>query len=85
MGTVKAILVGVSDYSAINLKNLPFCKNDIAIVRQTLINYLDMEPVDVISLGWNGTVTCAEFLNSFLLLQPCIQEADSLRYPGLPG
>lgn len=80
MGTVKAILVGVSDYSAINLENLSFCKNDIAIVRQTLINYLDMEPVDVISLGWNGTVTCAEFLNSFLLLQPCITEADTLLF-----
>ena len=80
MGTVKAILVGVSDYSAISQPNLPFCKNDIAIMRQTLISNLDMEPADIISLGWNGKVTRAEFLNRLLLLQSCIQKTDTLLF-----
>ena len=78
MGTVKVILAGVSDYKAVGAANLPFCKNDVLLIRKTLINGLDIDPADIITLGLNDTVHYSDFLKSFTLLQPEIQEGDTL-------
>ena len=78
MSTVKVILAGVSDYAAIGAANLPFCKNDVLLMRKTLINGLDIDLADIITLGLNDTLHCSDFLKSFTLLQPEIQEDDTL-------
>ena len=51
MSTVKVILAGVSDYKAVGAVPLPFCKNDVLLMRKTLINGLDIDPADIITLG----------------------------------
>lgn len=78
MSTVKVILAGVSDYAAIGAANLPFCKNDVLLMRKTLVNGLDIDPADIITLGLNDTLHYSDFLKSFTLLQPEIHEDDTL-------
>lgn len=77
MGTVKAFLIGVSDYTAARQNNLPFCKNDIALVRRTLLEGLDIDPSDIIVLGWNDTVSYKDLRRRFTFLQAWIREEDT--------
>ena len=78
MGNIKVLLTAVSDYTAIKQQDLPFCKNDLALMQRTISNNVEIDSDDIISLGWTGTVNCNEFLNSLLLLQSRVQSDDSL-------
>lgn len=78
MGNIKALLVGVSNYNAINQHNLPFCMRDIALVRRTLSNGLDFDSSDIITMGWAGIATCRDFLNNLILLQSNVNAEDTL-------
>ena len=69
MGETKAFLVGVSDYSEIEEKNLPFCKNDIEAVETALIEGLKVKRKNIRKLGTLEKVTkqeLFELLNKFI-------------------
>ena len=61
MGNIKILLIGVSDYTTIDQQDLPFCKNDLALMQRTISNVFEIDPEDIISLGWAGTVNCNDF------------------------
>lgn len=64
MSTVKAFLVGVSDYSIMNQENLQFCINDIYSMSEALINGLNANASNIISCGNNGIVSKSIFLDA---------------------
>ena len=78
MGNIKILLIGVSDYTTIDQQDLPFCKNDLALMQRTISNVFEIDPEDIISLGWAGTVNCNDFLNSLLLMKSRAQQEDSM-------
>ncbi|MCQ1530069.1 caspase family protein [Lutispora saccharofermentans] len=59
---LKALVIGVSDYTSIKQQNLPFCKNDIHVVRDSLVSGLKTDKSNVNTCGETGIVTGAEFL-----------------------
>ncbi|MFO1443262.1 caspase family protein [Bacillus sp. Bva_UNVM-123] len=61
---IKALVIGVSDYSVINQSNLPFCINDIEAVTNALVEGLLVEKSNIISLGTNGFVNKSDFLGA---------------------
>lgn len=63
MGTVKATLVGVSNYKDSRTQNLEACKNDIVAVRDALIKGLGVSPCNIRTLGSSGTVNVNEFVS----------------------
>jgi hypothetical protein len=61
MTKLHALIVGVSNYSTIgNLDDLPFCKNDILLMRDALVNGLNVEMANILSCGEDGIVTKQE-------------------------
>ena len=78
MSNIKVLLAAVSNYTAINQQDLPFCKNDLALMRRTISNVFEIDSDEIISLGWAGTVNRNDFLNSLLLLKSHAQPEDSL-------
>ena len=77
MSTIKAFLVGVSNYTVPGLHDLPFCRDDIALVRRTLLDGADIDPSDITVLGWSGIVDSNAFLSRFASFQPFIKEDDT--------
>lgn len=75
MSTIKSLIVGVSDYSAVNENNLPFCINDITAMIEALIDGLNVSITNVISCGENGIVTISDFFDS-LKKSICNVETD---------
>ena len=77
MSTIKAFLVGVSNYTVPGLHDLPFCRDDIALVRRALLDGADIDPSDITVLGWSGIVDSNAFLTRFASFQLCIKEDDT--------
>ena len=61
MPMLRALVIGVSDYSGMNQKNLPFCKNDIPAICEALISGLKVEKANITTLGEDYTVEGTEF------------------------
>jgi len=59
---LKALVIGVSDYTSIKQQKLPFCKNDIHVVRDALESGLKIDRSNVDTCGETGIVTGTEFL-----------------------
>jgi hypothetical protein len=57
MSKLHALIVGVSDYSAMKEIDLPFCKNDISLMADALVNGLKAESSDILICGKGGIVT----------------------------
>lgn len=77
MPKLKALVVGVSDYSAIKQNNLPFCVNDINLVTHSLISGLKVEKDNIVTLGNTGVVDKIDFLNTFALIIDNIEKNDT--------
>lgn len=74
---IKALVVGVSDYSAIKQNNLPFCANDIVAVSKALINGLAVEKENITALGNTGVVTRTDFIEALRSMIDNIKEDDT--------
>lgn len=59
---LKALAIGVSDYTSIKQHNLPFCKNDIYAIRDALISGLKADKSNIAVCGESGIVAGTEFL-----------------------
>ena len=77
MGEIKAFLVGVSNYSALKQSDLPFCRNDIELMRTTLINDLSVKSSDIIMLGENLVVEHSDVENKFEYYKSTIRNDDT--------
>lgn len=63
---VKAILIGVSDYSQIDgCIDLPWCKNDIYAVENALMKGLNCNKKNIFLLGESNTVTISDINSAF--------------------
>ncbi|MEN2444663.1 caspase family protein [Bacillus aerius] len=74
---IKALVVGVSDYSAIRQSDLPFCVNDIAAVTKALIDGLSVEKENIFTLGNEGVVNTSDFIETLHLMIANIKEDDT--------
>ena len=63
MSELHALIVGVSNYTAMAQRDLPFCKNDISLVSDALVIGLKAEIANILIYGKDGIVT----KNSLLL------------------
>lgn len=77
MSKIKALIVGVSDYSTLGEKQLPFCVNDIYAVSDALQKGLNVEGTNIITCGETGSVSVVDFLQSFKNAILDIDEEDT--------
>lgn len=73
---VKALLVGVSDYTRICYPNLSYCKQDIYEIKNALVSGLGVKRKDITMLGTKNTVLLKEFIAEFEKLS-VIEEKDT--------
>lgn len=78
MAKVRALIIGVSKYTAIRANNLEFCKNDIYAMRQAFIQGLNVDPSDIILCGISDTVTIAELAAALHFLSDISEKDDTL-------
>ncbi|MEW8956512.1 caspase domain-containing protein [Clostridium sp.] len=78
MSNIKALVVGVSNYSAMRGSDLPFCINDIGAVTEALVNGLKVNESEILVCGQNGTVTKDSFLLSLQKLISISNENDTI-------
>lgn len=62
--SVKALVVGVSDYTSIGEQNLEFCKNDIDNASESLIKGLSVKPTNILKMGENRIVRIESIINA---------------------
>lgn len=77
MGTIKALLVGVSEYPITDEDPLPLCRNDLFAMKTALVNGLDAEPVNIQLCGETGTVTKNELVTSLTDMHKNLTENDT--------
>ena len=75
--SIKALVVGVSNYSEIKQNNLPFCAKDITLVIEALNKGLLVERKNIKSLGNNGIVKTFDFINVLKVMISEIKEEDT--------
>jgi len=78
MAKLKAIIIGVSEYTTIHANNLPFCKNDIYAVKQAFNQGLKVDPSDIVLCGSTGIVTAAEIIAALHQLSNIAEKDDSI-------
>lgn len=62
MGTIKALIVGVSDYTVINAPSLDLCFNDIFAFKKALIKGLNVKSEDIYICGESKNCTVNDFI-----------------------
>lgn len=75
---LRALIVGVSDYSLQNGTNLPFCKNDIYAVKSALISGLKLNQEDIILCGETDIVKCSDFISALCKLMAVVEKDDTV-------
>lgn len=77
MGNVKALVVGVSDYSYLCMPNLEFCKNDVIEVRNALEKGLNVLRKDIFLCGRMGNVQRSDLSKAIANLHSEVQPEDT--------
>ena len=62
MSNIKALLVGVCEYSALGLQELPLCKNDVLALKHALILGLNAKESNINICGTNGIVSSKDLI-----------------------
>lgn len=78
MSVLRALVIGVSKYKAMNENDLPFCKNDISAVCDALICGLKVEKTNIYTCGNNETVKGSEFIAALKNLISITDSEDTL-------
>lgn len=78
MGNISAILVGVSNYPTLKCPSLPWCKNDLYVLKNALIKGLNATPDNILLCGESGLVTIAELVQSIASMMKKITSEDIL-------
>jgi len=78
--SVKALIIGVSNYFMDGAPNLPFCKYDVETMAKSLENGLGFKKEDIITLGGLGDVTKVDFDNALSTMASITNEEDILTF-----
>ena len=78
MTTIRALIVGVSNYSAMRQKDLPFCNNDIYAITAAFVRGLKVDPANIITCGNSGTVLGSEIIQALKQLSAVAETDDTL-------
>jgi hypothetical protein len=78
MATIRALIVGVSDYSAMRQNNLPFCNNDIYAIATAFVRGLKVDTAHIITCGISGTVLGSETIHALQQLSVVAEMDDTL-------
>jgi len=78
MNTLRALVVGVSNYDKMNQNNLPFCVNDIAAICEALVCGLNFNGSNIITCGEDGIVTEVDFLKALKQMTSIADFNDTL-------
>ncbi|MGG4392113.1 caspase family protein [Priestia megaterium] len=78
MSNLKALIVGVSNYYLKGAADLPFCKNDLNIMEESLHLGLNLKKEDIISCGKSGEVKKEDFINALSKMSSLANENDTL-------
>lgn len=76
--SVKALVIGVSNYFMDGAPNLPFCKNDVAAMAKSLENGLGLKNENIITCGNLGDVKKSDFDNALSRMTSITNEEDTL-------
>lgn len=75
---IKAVLVGVSKYYIGSAENLPFCKNDLFEIKNSLMNGLKVDDNNIMICGSNGDVYKSDFVKLLQTLSSTVDDGDIL-------
>ena len=75
---IKALLVGVCDYSALKLQSLPLCKNDLRELKSALELGLCVKSEDILVCGEDGVVTYSRLISSIQTILDKTVSEDTL-------
>ncbi|MBC6361613.1 caspase family protein [Lactobacillus apis] len=75
--SIKALVVGVSEYHYNNNSNLPFCKNDIKAISKSLMKGLNVKKENIFILGSDGIVTRSSFVSKLFKMINCVKANDT--------
>lgn len=75
---VKALIAGVSEYDINGVNNLPYCTNDIACFKNSLITELNTKEENIIVCGKNKRVLLNEFKEKIKYLEDRVEIDDTL-------
>lgn len=75
--SIKALVVGVSKYHYNDNSNLPFCKNDIKAISESLVNGLSVKKENIFILGDDGIVTRSSFFSELFKITNYIDPDDT--------
>lgn len=78
MNNVKVISIGVSNYLLKGASDLPFCKNDLSYMNSTLMNQLNLNTNDFITLGKTENVYKHELIDNLLRMKEIVDTNDTL-------
>lgn len=78
MPVLRALVIGVSNYTAMNEPDLPFCKNDISAVCDALVCGLKVMKTNITTCGNNETVKGADFIAALQNLISTTATEDTL-------
>ncbi|PEK93293.1 caspase family protein [Bacillus mycoides] len=78
--SVKALVIGVSNYFMDGAPNLPFCKNDIEAMAKSLENGLGLKKSNIITCGGTGDVIKEDFDNALARMASITNEEDVLLF-----
>ena len=79
-GIIRAIILGVSDYSQLQAGNLPFCTNDIKAVEKAFVKGLNVSPLNIEVYGKKGTVLNDEFICALDKLSKISNDNDTILF-----
>lgn len=80
MATLRALVIGVSDYTTMRQNNLPFCVNDIQAISEAFISGLKIDPSNVMIYGKTGVVLGSDFVAALKRLSPITEPDDTLLF-----
>ena len=75
--SIKALIVGVSEYHYNDNSNLPFCKNDIKAISESLMKGLAVNKENISILGNDGIVTKSSFIGKLFKTANCVNSNDT--------
>lgn len=79
VGQIKALLVGVCEYAFDpRFSSLPLCSNDIAAVKQALVNGLNVSTDNIVVAGCEGRITISGFLEDLKSILTTTTNEDTL-------
>lgn len=78
MTTLRALIVGVSDYSKMNQTSLPFCNNDIYAMHTAFVKGLKVNPANITVCGNTGCVLGSELISALQQLATVAKKEDTL-------